>query len=213
MSEQLRIVPMTFAEACAFITAYHRHHPPPQGHKFSLGVLAAGRRVGVATVGRPVARLLDDGLTLEVTRVATDGTTNACSALYGAAWRVARHWGYRRLITYTQHGESGASVRAAGWRKVADRSPRPGWHTPSRPRRSRGADQTARTLWQITTHDAPDLPSWRDETRDETTRLRKPRCRHCRGPMTPPTTGRPPTYCSHACRQAAYRTRTKEQPA
>jgi hypothetical protein len=99
----LRIVPVTFAQACAFITDWHRHHRPPQGHKFSLGVAADEVLVGVAVVGRPVARLLDDGQTLELTRVAVaDATPNVCSLLYAAAWRAAKALGYRRLITYTQ---------------------------------------------------------------------------------------------------------------
>ncbi|MFE7116511.1 XF1762 family protein [Streptomyces sp. NPDC057654] len=102
----------------------------------------------VAIVGRPVARHLDDGATLEVTRTASDGTRNTNSLLYGTAWRAARALGYRRLITYTQAGESGASLRSAGWRILAHRPPRPGRHTPSRPRTDRGTAHTARTLWQ-----------------------------------------------------------------
>ena len=104
--------------------------------------------VGVAVVGRPVARLLQDSLTLEITRVATDGTPNACSLLYAAAWQAAKALGYRRLVTYTQAGESGASLRAAGWRTVAARPPSPGWSRPSRPRADHGVDHTARMRWQ-----------------------------------------------------------------
>ncbi|WP_326550148.1 XF1762 family protein [Micromonospora sp. NBC_01813] len=104
--------------------------------------------VGVAVVGRPVARLLDDGLTLEVTRVATDGTRNANSLLYAAAWQAARALGYRRLVTYTQDGESGASLRASGWRIVASRPPQPGWSRPSRPRVDHGTADIARSRWE-----------------------------------------------------------------
>ncbi|MDG4834136.1 hypothetical protein O7627_33265 [Solwaraspora sp. WMMD1047] len=99
----IRTVPVTFRQACEFIADWHRHHRPPRGHKYSIG--AADQDdvlVGVAVVGRPVARMLDDGLTLEVTRVATDGTRNANSLLYAAAWQAARALGYRRLVTYTQ---------------------------------------------------------------------------------------------------------------
>jgi hypothetical protein len=71
---------------------------------------------GVVVVGRPVARMLDDALTLEVTRTATDGTRNACSLLYAAAWRAAKALGYQRLVTRTQRGETGASLPAAGGR-------------------------------------------------------------------------------------------------
>lgn len=145
----LEVVPVQFADACAFVRAWHRHHEPPQGHKFSIGVAEAGVLVGVVMVGRPVARHCDDGRTLEVTRTATDGTRNACSMLLGAAWRATSALGYRRLITYTQRGESGASLRASGWRVVAERPARPGWNTASRPRVNK-ADFVPRTLWETT---------------------------------------------------------------
>ena len=112
--------PVTFREACAFIDALHRHHEPPAGCLFCLGVSEGGQVVGVAIVGRPVSRMLQDGWTAEVTRLATDGTKNACSKLYGAAWRAARAIGYRRLVTYTLPEEGGASLRAAGWRLLGE---------------------------------------------------------------------------------------------
>lgn len=209
-AERLSIRPMKWKAACAYVEEHHRHHDPPQGHQFSLGVQTEdGRLVGVAIVGRPVSRHFDNGLTVEVTRVAADGTTNACSALYAAAWRTARSAGYRRAITYTQDGESGASLRAAGWRKVADLPARPGWDAPRRPRHTLGTENVARALWEITTHNAPPLPELRDETRDETTAMRRSRrCPECKSPITAATTGRPPRYCSPACRQRAYRRRT-----
>jgi hypothetical protein len=146
----LRAVPVSFREACAFVDDWHRHHRAPQGHKFSIGVAnEADELVGVAIVGRPVARLLDDRLTLEVTRVATNGTANACSLLYGAAWRAAKALGYRRLVTYTQASEGGASLRAVLWRVVAHLPPRRGWSTVSRPRSPKGNDHVARTRWEI----------------------------------------------------------------
>jgi hypothetical protein len=145
----LQLVNVTFADACSFVAAWHRHHPPPQGHKFSVGVADGETLVGVAIVGRPVARHLDDGRTLEVTRVATDGTPHACSMLYAAAWRAARALGWRRLITYTQADESGASLRGAGWRVIAERPPRSGWTTPSRPRQLRGTENVQRLLWEV----------------------------------------------------------------
>ena len=103
---------------------------------------------GVAIVGRPVARAFDDGLTLEVTRTATDGTRNANSMLYASCWAAAKALGFRRLITYTQAGESGASLRAVDWRVVAERPARPGWDTPSRPRAETGTEGIPRTLWE-----------------------------------------------------------------
>ena len=98
----LRVVPVSFRDACGFVQMWHRHHGPPAGCKFCIGA-ADGQDVlrGVAIVGRPEARLLDDGLTLEVTWTATDGTRNANSLLYAAAWRASKALGYRRLVTYT----------------------------------------------------------------------------------------------------------------
>lgn len=145
----LHLVPVSFADACGFVEMWHRHHQPPVGHKFSIGVADEGAVLrGVAIIGRPVARMFDDGSTLEVNRTATDGTPNANSMLYGAAWRAAKALGYRRLVTYTQAGESGGSLRAAGWRVIAERPARPGWDVPSRPRDGHGADAIPRTLWE-----------------------------------------------------------------
>lgn len=111
----LELVPVTFREATTFIAEHHRHHEPPRGCLFCVGVASGGQVVGVAVIGRPVARMLQDGWTAEVTRVATDGSRNACSILYGAAWRAARALGYRKLVTYTLPEEGGASLRGAGW--------------------------------------------------------------------------------------------------
>lgn len=112
----LALTPVSLACANSFIAAWHRHHKPSRGHKFSIGCSDNGNLVGVAIVGRPVSRHLDDGYTLEVNRLCTDGTKNACSMLYGAAWRAARAMGYRKIVTYTLASEDGASLRAAGWR-------------------------------------------------------------------------------------------------
>jgi hypothetical protein len=127
-SERLTIIPITLKAAKRFVAEHHRHNKPPVGHKFSIGVIdEAGHLVGVATVGRPVAGPLDDGLTAEVARTCTAGYPNANSALYGAAWRICRAMGYRRLTTYTQADESGSSLVAAGFTKVADLPPRKNW--------------------------------------------------------------------------------------
>ena len=144
----LAVVPVSFADACAFVADWHRHHAPPVGHKFSIGVADGTRLVGVAIVGRPVARHLDNGSTLELTRSATDGTDHVNSMLYAAAWRAAKALGYRRLITYTQAGETGASLRGAGWQLIAERPARPGWTTPARPRQARGTESVQRYLWE-----------------------------------------------------------------
>jgi hypothetical protein len=155
---RLVIVPVTFRQACAFVEAYHRHHRPPRGMKFTIGVAADGVLEGVAIVGRPVARHLDDGRTVEVTRTCTRGVSNANSMLYGAAWRAARAMGYQRMVTYTQEGESGASLRAAGLLPVARLRARPGWHSPARARQSCGVDQVERTRWEIRTGRCDQLP-------------------------------------------------------
>lgn len=145
----LHLVPVSREDACEFVRMWHRHHRPPPGDKFRVGVASEdGTLHGVAMVGRPVARHYDDGLTLEVNRTATDGTSNANSMLYAAAWRAAKALGYQRLITYTQEDESGSSLRAAGWKPVAERSARRGWHTPSRPREGKGVDGVQRKLWE-----------------------------------------------------------------
>lgn len=114
----LDIVPMSLPEANAFVEQYHRHHKAVVGHKFSIGCTDGEKIVGVVIIGRPVSRYLDDGMTLEVTRLCTDGTHNACSILYGAAWRAARAMGYKKVITYILDTENGASVRAAGYKCV-----------------------------------------------------------------------------------------------
>lgn len=134
MAERLSVVPISFSEASVFVKRVHRHHPSPVGHKFSIAVSdEEGVVRGVAVVGRPVARGADNGWTLEVTRVATDGAKNACSMLYGAAWRAAKALGYRKLITYTLQSEPGTSLRAAGWRVVAE-TKGGSWDCASRPR-------------------------------------------------------------------------------
>jgi hypothetical protein len=144
---RLNLIPVELSEANAFVERLHRHHGNVVGHKFSLGVLKTVVRdvaciapnqtveelAGVAIVGRPVARGRDDGWTLEVTRLCTDGTRNACSFLYGAARRAAFALGYRRLGTYILASESGASLRASGWRLVGEVKGR-SWSCPTRPR-------------------------------------------------------------------------------
>lgn len=124
----LTVIPITFRQATAFVARFHRHHKPSRGCKFTIGVCCPeGILRGVAMVGRPVARSYDDGLTIEVNRTATDGYPNANSCLYGASWRIASAMGYRRMITYTQGSESGASLLAANGIKVRDIPPRKGW--------------------------------------------------------------------------------------
>lgn len=116
MTTRLRVAPIELAEANAFVVKHHRHHGYRDFHRFSLGVWQGDRLVGVAIVGRPKARLAGHPLeVLEVTKLCTDGTRNACSILYAAAARVGREMGYRRIQTYILDSEPGTSLRAAGW--------------------------------------------------------------------------------------------------
>lgn len=130
----LRIIPSELAEANEFVRQHHRHHQPVVGHKFSQAVVDANMNIrGVVIVGRPVARGLDDGWTLEVLRCCTDGCPNACSALYADAWRATRALGYRELGTYILDTEPGTSLKAAGWKCVGHVKGR-SWNSKSRPR-------------------------------------------------------------------------------
>src|SRR3990167_10013504 len=102
---------MTIEQANEFVRRLHRHSRPVVGAKFSIGVMQEDCLVGVAIVGRPVARRLDDGLTAEITRVCTDGTRNANSMLYAACRKAAKAMGHTRIFTYTLPEEGGARLR------------------------------------------------------------------------------------------------------
>lgn len=111
----LEVRPIDLRVANAYVAANHRHNKPTNGHKFSIGCYEDERLCGVAICGKPVARMLDNGLTLEIRRVCTDGTMNACSILYGACARVAKAMGYKRVVTYTLESEPGTSLKASGF--------------------------------------------------------------------------------------------------
>ena len=118
----LVLVPISLSEAMLFVKRVHRHHKPPQGGLFAIAVAQqdAEEPCGVAIVGRPVARKLDDGWTAEVTRLASDGSRNACSILYSAAWRACRALGYKRLVTYILDNEPWTSLQAADFKLVGE---------------------------------------------------------------------------------------------
>ncbi len=124
----LEVREIRLCEANAYVIQHHRHHDKVTGHKWSIGAYQDGELCGVAIVGRPSGRKLDDGKTLEVTRLCTDGTRNACSFLYAAAARRARRDGYAKIITYILQSEPGTSLRAAGWTLEADKAGRPQWN-------------------------------------------------------------------------------------
>ena len=129
----LKVRPITLKDANRYVAQNHRHNIPTNGHKWSLAVYDGDRLCGVAIVGQPVARKLDDGTTIEIRRVCTDGTYNACSILYGACAAVARDMGYKRVITYTLISEPGTSLKASGFMNCGECGGR-SWNQPSRPR-------------------------------------------------------------------------------
>lgn len=133
MTHKLRHVRIALSQANDFVAEHHRHHKPVVGHLFSIGAVFGDQLVGVAIVGRPVARMRDDGLTAEVTRLCTDGTRNACSFLYGASARAAFALGFKRIGTYILASEDGSTLRAAGWRLIGETKGGT-WSRPSRGR-------------------------------------------------------------------------------
>lgn len=122
---KLLAVPVRLKEAQEFVLNFHRHNKPPAGGVFAVGVSDGCRLVGVAIVGRPVARFMDNGETLEVTRccVMDDAPKGSCSFLYARCWQAAKALGWKKLITYTLQSESGASMKGAGWKCVAELKP------------------------------------------------------------------------------------------
>lgn len=150
----IEVVPITLSDAFVWVREHHRHHDAPQGGLFAIAAAIrgdvdgprAGTLVGVAIVGKPVARMTNDGWTAEVTRLCTDGTRNACSLLYGASWRAARAIGYRKLITYTLASEPGTSLRASGF-VVVGQTTGGSWSRHDRPRVDRHPLQ-AKLRWE-----------------------------------------------------------------
>lgn len=136
---RLTIVPISLRDARAFIGQHHRHNIVPRGWLFGTSLELAGVRVGVGVASRPVARFLDDGRTVEITRLClVEGAPrNAASRLYGALCRAAKALGYVRAVTYTLVTEVGTSLRAAGFAVVAEAPSGRRWSTPSRPRTQR----------------------------------------------------------------------------
>lgn len=130
----LTLCPISLEMANTFIRKHHRHHGAVVGCKFVIAVSDGKRVVGVAIVGRPISRYLDDGWTLEVTRCCTDGTRNACSKLYSACWKATQSIGYKRLITYILSSEHGTSLLASGWTPVGKRGGG-SWSRRARPRK------------------------------------------------------------------------------
>lgn len=144
----MEAVPLHLREANEFVREYHRHSIPTVGGKFAVGAGVDGKLVGEAIAGRPVARKLDDGKTLEVLRVCTDGTANACSFLYARVKRIAVLMGYTKVITYTLQCEAGASLKAVGARIIGEVQPKE-WNVPSRKRKSQSVYGEPKWKWEL----------------------------------------------------------------
>jgi hypothetical protein len=144
----MEATPLHLREANQFVNQYHRHNLPTVGGKFAIGASVDGKLVGVAVAGRPVARKLDDGKTLEVLRVCTDGTANACSFLYSRTAKIARLMGYTKVITYTLTSEGGASLRAVGAKPTGPLESHE-WGNPARPRKSQDVYHETKYRWEL----------------------------------------------------------------
>lgn len=127
----LSIRPISIAAANAYVEAHHRHHGKKVGCRFAIACYEGETLHGVAICSNPVARNSDDGVTLEVSRVCTDGTYNACSILYGACARIAKEMGFRKIQTYILESEMGTSLKASGWKCEARTVGEPNWQNHS----------------------------------------------------------------------------------
>ena len=143
----LLIVPLTLRQANAFVLQHHRHHKPARGCKFSIGCQTTdGVLVGIAIIGRPVSRVLDQQFVAEVTRLATNGHKNACSKLYTAAARIAREMGFHKIQTYILDTEPGTSLKSSGWQYEL-RSDGGNWNCSSRTQRKTSQPMGAKQRW------------------------------------------------------------------
>lgn len=157
---KLRIVPVTLAEANAYVERYHRHNGQLPSSKFACAAIDdAGLVRGVVVAGLPKARMLMSRTTIEVNRVCADGTRDACSQLYAAVVRAGKALGYRRFVTYTVESEDGASLKASGWTKTLD-SGGGSWAREARPVVSDAHDLGKKTRWEIVLGDSIDAVTW-----------------------------------------------------
>ena len=150
----LHVEPLTLKQANELVARWHRHHKPVQSHRFSIGVFdESGEPHGACIVSRPAARLTDQNLVAEVSRLVTDGTHNACSILYGAAARAAQAMGYQSIQTFILVSEPGTSLKASGWTMVAVGPKSANWDRPSRPRNT--PDLGQKVKWAKVFREAP----------------------------------------------------------
>jgi len=120
--KSLTIQPITLKKANQIIKEFHRHNDVVVGCRYCLAALHEDEIVGVAVVGRPLSRRLDDELTAEITRVCVkdNAPKNTNSFLYGRCWRVWQQMGGKRMITYTLQEESGSSLKAVNWKIIGE---------------------------------------------------------------------------------------------
>jgi hypothetical protein len=147
VGSKIIIIPLTLAQANKLIEELHRHHKKVVGHRFSIGAVVEGKCVGACVVGRPVARMSEQYKIAEVTRLVTDGTKNACSALYGAAARIAKEMGFEKIQTFILLSEPGTSLKASGWTK-AYVSGGGDWNRPSRGGRRTDQPLVKKEKWE-----------------------------------------------------------------
>lgn len=147
----LFVIPMTIAEANEYVSNFHRHSKKTQGGKFAIGASDGKELVGVAIVGRPLSRMLDDGYTMEVLRVCVKESSpkNVCSFLYGRCWRIWQQMGGKRMITYTLQDESGSSLKGAGWKVVGNINPSKGWNRDGRERSWQPIYGQSKFRWEV----------------------------------------------------------------
>lgn len=166
----MEVRPLTLKEANAYVAQMHRHSKPVTGHKWSIGCYDKGKLVGVAICGRPVSRMLDDGMTIEANRVCTDGTKNACSFLYGACARIAKELGYNKIVTYILETEQGTTLKASGWKQATLASGGGSWDSPTRPR-----EDTQITLFgEVKKYETCKKIRWEKQLRRESNASAKP---------------------------------------
>lgn len=144
----MNTVPLKLREANQYVAKFHRHSIPTSGCKFAIGLTEKDDLIGVAICGRPIARLLDDGKTLEVLRVCTDGTKNSNSFLYDKCRKIAGLMGYSKVITYTLQSESGSSLKALRAVPVSRIAPQT-WDRPNRKRKDQSVYSQPKIRWEI----------------------------------------------------------------
>lgn len=144
-----KIIPIDFKTANTFVNQFHRHNKKVSRYKFCIGLEEEGELIGVAIAGRPIARLLNNGKTLEILRVCVkENKPNASSMLYGRARRIAEMMGYEKIITYTLQRESQSSMKAIGARLEKKVLPQE-WDRPNRRRLSQKVYREPKFRWSL----------------------------------------------------------------